>query len=138
MNRAQKIAWFNLTVMVAGVVLVMVMAVIEVIKFAIVILLGIGGLVGISPVLFWKKRGKINFDERDQLIYVRGTLMASVITCSYFAVMCIMPLITVGPKGLVPVNELIGIVIGALICFVTSKSLITLLAYGRGNKNVQM
>jgi hypothetical protein len=137
MNRAQKIAWFNLTVMVAGVALVMVMAAIKVIELAIVILLGIGGLVGISPVLFWKK-GKINFDERDELISERGILMASVITCSYFAVTCLMPLITVGPKGSVPVNELIGIVIGAFICFVTSKSVITLLAYGRGNKNVQM
>lgn len=132
MNRAQKIAWFNLTVMMAGVVLVMVMAAIKVIELAIVILLGIGGLVGISPLLFWKK-GKLNFDERDQLISERGTLMASVITCSYFAVMCIMPLITVGPKGLVPVYELIGIVVGALICFVTSKSVITLLIYRRGN-----
>ena len=138
MNRAQKIAWFNLTVMVAGAVLVMVMAAIKVIELAIVILLGIGGLVGFSSVLFWKKRGKVNFDERDQLIYARGMLMASIITCSYFAVMCIMPLITVGPKGSVPVNELIGIPIGAFICFVTSKSIITLLAYGRGNKNVQM
>jgi hypothetical protein len=116
----------------------MVMAAIKVIKLAIVILLGIGGLVGISPVLFWKKRGKINFDERDQLISERGTLMASVITCTYFAVMCIKPLITVGPKGLVPAYELIGIVIGAIICFVTSKSITTLLEYSKGNKNVQM
>jgi hypothetical protein len=137
MNRAQKIAWFNLTVMVAGVVLVMVMATIKVIEFAIVILLVIGGLVGISPVLFWKK-GKFNFDERDERISERGILMASVITCSYFTVMCLMPLVTVGLKGSVPVNELIGIPIGAFICFVTSKSVITLLAYGRDIKNVQM
>ncbi len=135
MNRQQKIAWFNLVVMVAGAVLAMVMAAIGVIKFAVVILLGIGCLVGISPVLFWRKRGKINFDERDELIYARGTLMASVITCSYFAVMCIMAFIFFRSKGSVPVYELIALVVGAFFCFVTSKSLITLLAYRMGVKD---
>lgn len=137
MNRAQKVAWFNLTVMIAGLVLVVVLAAIGVVKLAAVITLGIGGLVGLSPVLFRQRQGRVSFDERDQLINTRATLIASAATCGYFTAMCMMPLVTVGPNGSVPVSGLIGIVVGALICFVVSKSVATLLTYGWGGKGCE-
>jgi hypothetical protein len=134
MNRAQKIAWFNLIVVEAGAAAVVILAAIGVVKLAVAGLIVMGGLVGMSPLLFWKRRGHVEFDERDQLICARTTLVATSATCGYFLAMCIMPLFTMGPKGCVPVGGLVGIAIGGVICFVAAKSLNTLLQYGWGGK----
>jgi hypothetical protein len=134
MNRAQKIAWFNLIVVLAGSAAVVVLAVIEVVKLVLAAFIVMGGLVGMSPLLFWKRRGRVEFDERDQLIRVGTTLAATGATCGYFLAMCIMPLFTMGPKGCVPVGGLVGMAIGGVICLVTAKSLNTLFWYWRGGK----
>ncbi len=134
MNRAQKIAWFNLFVVVVGSAVVVALAVIEVVKLAAAALIVMGGVVGMSPLLFWKRRGRVEFDERDQLIRVGTTLVATSATCGYFPAMCVMPLFTMGPKGCVPVSGLVGMAIGGVICLVTAKSLNTLFQYWWGGK----
>ena len=134
MNRAKKIAWFNLIIVVAGSAAVVILAATEVVKLAAAGLLVMGGLVGMSPLLFWKRRGRVEFDERDQLIQAETILIAACATCGYFLAMCVMPLFMMGPKGCVPMSTLVGIAIGGVICFVTAKSISTLIQYRRGGK----
>lgn len=134
MNRAQKIAWFNLIVVLAGSAAVVILAVIELVKLTVAAFIVIGGLLGMSPLLFWKRRGRVEFDERDQLIRVGTTLVATGTTCGYFLAMCLVPLFTMGPKGCVPVGGLVGMAVGGVICFVTAKSLNTLFWYRLGGK----
>lgn len=77
MNRFQKLAWFNLIVILIALTL----SAIAVSVFYFVVdlpirralagfgFMGITGLMGLSPVFLLKKeRGKVSFDERDQLI----------------------------------------------------------------------
>jgi hypothetical protein len=134
MNRAQKIAWFNLAVVAAGAVFVVVLAVIGVVKLMLIVLLGMGALVGISPVLFRKKQGRIEFDERDQLIRLRALFFASSVSLWWLIAQCVLQVFKVGPRGLVPVGTLLGTVCGALVTFIVTKSFWTLFEYRYGKK----
>ncbi len=136
MNRAQKIAWFNLAVVAAGAVFVVVLGVIGVVKspLMLIVLLGMSALVVISPLLFRKKQGRIEFDERDQLIRLRALFFASFGSFWFLIAQCVLQVFEVGPRGSVPVGTLVGTVYGALVVFVTGKSLWTLIEYRRGKK----
>jgi hypothetical protein len=134
MNRAQKIAWCNLAVMIAGAVLVTVLAIIGVFKLMLIVLLGIVVLVGILPLFFRKKRGHVDFDERDQLIRLRALFFASFVSLWFLIAQCVLQVFKVGPRGSVPVGTLVGTVYGALVGFVIGKSLWTLIEYRRGKK----
>ncbi|MHC4365617.1 MAG: hypothetical protein ACYS18_11870 [Planctomycetota bacterium] len=134
MNKAQKIAWCNLAVLIAGAVLVTVLAIIGAFKSALVASLGIVVLVGILPLFFRKKRGHVDFDERDQLIRLRALFFASSVSFWLLIVQCVLQIFKVGPRGSVPVGTLVGTVYGALVAFVIAKSLWTLIEYRYGKK----
>lgn len=97
MNRAQKMAWYNLTVIVASLTISGTVIGILTILYGMPTalgglgFLGIAALVGLSPILFRKKRGQISFDERDQLIHKRATLAAYSIFWFFFTAACMIP-----------------------------------------------
>jgi len=97
MNRAQKIARYNLIIIVAslaiGSVAIGILAILRGMPKALggLWFLGICGLIGLSPILFRKKRGEVSFDERDQLIHKRATLVAYSVFWVFFAAACMIP-----------------------------------------------
>ena len=83
MNRLQKIAWFNLVVILTGLVLSSIaVAVLAFVAFVAerplraalggLGFMGIIGFTGLSPLLFRKAKGQVEFDERDQLYNMRA------------------------------------------------------------------
>ena len=85
MNRSQKIAWYNLIVILVSLILagaaIGVLAAIFGMPRALGGLgfMGICGLMGLTPILFREKRGQLGFmgyDERDLLIFRKATVIA--------------------------------------------------------------
>jgi len=78
MNRAQKIAWFYLITVLIGFILSIIAVVIFYLIFGMpkalwgFSLIGIGGLGGLSQLIFKTGQGKGRFDEREQLFYMRA------------------------------------------------------------------
>ncbi len=142
MNRAQKIARFNLIVVLVA--LVLSATAISVAYFIIGLpmqralgglgFLGICGLIGLSPILFRKKRGEISFDERDLLIYNRASLVAYSVFWLVFTAACMIPWSIIGPSGSISVNVLPIMLFGIGITLALVHSLVILIQYGRGNK----
>jgi len=140
MNRLQKIASYNLIVI--AIVLIIVVLIVGLIYHSkgsqetreAIGLVGLFGLVGLSGVLFRKKRGKIDFDERDQLILRKSTAVAY----SVFWVAWIAASMTIWAvlhrRGTVTVYILpIMVLIGGLIV-VTVQAVAILVQYGWGGK----
>jgi hypothetical protein len=134
MNKAQKIAWFNLAVLLSGAVLIVLFASMEAVKLMFAVLLFIAALLGVAPLFFRGKKGRVDFDERDQLIRMRALLFASISSFLYLIWQCAFQIIRVGPKGSIPVGTLVGTVCGALFFFVGMKSFWTLFEYRYGRK----
>ena len=82
MNRMQKIAWYNMIVIVAALTASGATVGLLAIFFGMpkalggLGFLGIAGFMGLSPVLFRKKQGDVDFDERDLLIYRKAIIVA--------------------------------------------------------------
>jgi len=97
MNRAQKIALYNLIVIIASLTItgaaIGILAIVYGMPKALGGLgfLGIGALIGLSRILFRKKRGEISFDERDLLIYNRASLVAYSVFWVLFTAACMIP-----------------------------------------------
>lgn len=111
MNRWQKIAWFNLIVIVAGSVISVVAAgtlppderLVPPNRITVVIVISLV-LVGIAKTIFRKSDKGVDLDERDVQIHRRADLfgwagfglgMAATIMVCYFAV---------GPRGQLPAS----------------------------------
>jgi hypothetical protein len=99
MNRAQKIAWFNLIVLLTALglstIAIGILYYIAGLPLRCSLggfgLLGICGLIGLSPILFRKKQSQVGFDERDQLIHKRATLIAYSVFWVFFTAACMIP-----------------------------------------------
>lgn len=94
MNRAQKIAWFNLIVIAASLsissVVVGVLATVIGMPKALARLgfLGICGLMGLSPFILRKDKCPVSFDERDELIQKRAVLGGFAASYGFFVAVC--------------------------------------------------
>ena len=97
MNRAQKIALYNLIVIIASLTItgaaIGILAIVYGMPKALGGLgfLGIGALIGLSRILFRKKRGEISFDERDLLIFRRAAFAAYSTFWFLFTAACMIP-----------------------------------------------
>ena len=82
MNKAQKIAWFNIIVLgttasLTGVSILVVWLIAGMPRaLGGLGFLGLCGVMGLSPLIFRRKEGEVSFDERDQLINYRAVLFA--------------------------------------------------------------
>ena len=141
MNRAQKIAWYNLIV-------VSIASLLTLITFGILVIviglphtwsefgwMGLLGLLGLTPVLFKKKDRSVDFDERDQGIQLKSVGLG--FTASYlFLVAAGMGVwFSKGPSGTVSVNVLPLVILGAFLITTIIQSTVTLVCYGKEDKN---
>jgi hypothetical protein len=138
MNRAQKIARFNLIVILTALVLSAIA--VSILYFVAGLpmrraaggfgFIGICGLMGLSPFLYKKKGDKVSFDERDLMIMRNASLGAYSIFWFLFVLAAMIPFSVLGPKGMVSVKYLAAMVFGGMIIVVLIQSVITLGAYG--------
>ena len=138
MNRAQKIARFNLIVI--SMALSLGTIAVTVLYFVVDLpmrralggfgFIGICGLMGLSPLLYKKEGGKVSLDERDLMIMRNASLGAYSIFWFLFVLAAMIPFFVLGPKGMVSVKYLAAMVFGGMIIVVLVQSVITLGAYG--------
>ncbi len=105
------------------------------IEFAFVFtLLGCAWLTPLFLRRIRKKKGKVVFDERDQLIVKRAALTAYVMLWLYFVTACVIAWWIVGPHGSISVNVMPFTLAGGLAIFGFVHNLAILIQYGRGVK----
>ncbi|MDT8300359.1 MAG: hypothetical protein RQ760_02675 [Sedimentisphaerales bacterium] len=142
MNRAQKIARFNLIVILTALILSITAIGIFYFAFGVPIqgalcgfgFIGIFGLAGLSPLLYKKEPGKVNFDERDLLIHKKALLGAYSIFWLLFVLAAMIPFFVLGPKGTIPVKYLPAMVFGGMFTVTLVQSIVTLNEYGWSGK----
>lgn len=142
MNRLQKIAWYNLTVIVASLAISGAAIGILTIMFGMpkalggLGFLGIAALSGLSPILFREKRSQVNFDERDLLIHKRAILIAYSVFWVFFTAACMIPWWILKTGASIPVVVLPLVLAGGFIIVQLVQSVAILVQYGwRGRKN---
>ncbi|MHC4739288.1 MAG: hypothetical protein ACYS9Y_10335 [Planctomycetota bacterium] len=144
MNRRQKIAWFQLTVVgIVAVVSVILMALfLRKYEYEFVEAWWIGScyptpllvLTALAPVFIRKKKGQIDFDERDLIIDRYAAWIAFGTTYLFFILVCFMTWVAAGFDKLIPAYWLMRIVLGGWVTAVVVHALTTLFCYGRGSK----
>jgi hypothetical protein len=144
MNRVQKAAWFNLVVILISLLLSgMAVAVLAFVAFVAerplrlalggLGFMGIIGFTGLSPLLFRKAKGQVEFDERDQLYNMRAWFLGFCASYLLFVIVCMTTWFIYGPKGTISVNVLPLIVMGGFLASILVHSLAILVQYGRTN-----
>lgn len=145
MNRAQKIAWFQLGVVGIAVVI------------STILTLGFRGKYGyefleawwlgvdystplliiavLGPALiFRKKKGKVDFDERDAMIDRRAMVVSFGGTYAFFICAYFFTWLSAGLDGPIPAYWLLRTVIGGWVTSILGHSLTTLVCYGRAGE----
>ncbi len=138
MNRWQKIAWFNLTVIAVGLIISTTVIALMATKVGMpralrgLCFMGICGFMCLSPIIFRKKPAHIDFDERDSLFGIRASWAGFGASYLFFIVWCIVTWFIVGFDGTVPFDTLPYMVVGGYITFELVRSVAVLVQYGRG------
>lgn len=142
MNRAQKIAVFNLVVfgtasLLAAVAMVILYHLYGWPKAADGLgFLGIGGITGFSRLIFKKDAGAVIFDERDKLIHRTAALAGFVCSNVWFSIALVAPVVIYGSTARIEARwPLLFFIIGAILITETVRSITLLVLYGRSDKN---
>ena len=93
----------------------------------------VGGLSWLFVLFFnrkWKRKEKIEFDERDKLILIRSTLAGYVVLWMYFIAACIYVWLTASPDRSISVNVMPIVVVEGIAVFIFVQSVTTLIQYG--------
>jgi len=142
MNRAQETSLALMILMPLGALITGSVAVLLVytqgtrftplLMFTLVIVLG--SLFWVAPAVVQKihKSKKVVSDERDLLIYKNGAVAAHIVLWLYFAIVCLVAWWRVGPEGMVSVNVMPLVLIGAVTIFLLVEYLAAFIQYGRG------
>jgi hypothetical protein len=114
MNRQQKIAWFNLIVVLLA--LGLSVAAFAIFHFVLGLpvnraasgfaFIGIMGFSGLSPVFFRKDKSKVQFDERDTAIQRKAVGLSYAIFWVLFIAAAMIPWFVIGPNGTITTNYL--------------------------------
>ena len=151
MNRAQKIAWSYLITVSIGFILSIIAVVVFYLIFGMpkalwgfvfmvigllgcFVLMGIGGLGVFYQLILKKGQGKVRFDERDQLFYMRAWFLGYCASYLFFVIVCMTTWFIYGPKGTISVNVLPLTVMGGFLALMLVHSLAILWQYGRREK----
>jgi hypothetical protein len=143
MNRYQKIAWFNLVVIVAAMVATSTAIALELhvrdysaMGWWFVTLLA---LLKLTPHLFKKPQspGGVVSDERDDLILKRVVSYAWTAFWWIFVALCFLSFLIIGPESFVPTITLPLMALGAGLFLKAACSVAILVLYGRGIKDEQ-
>jgi hypothetical protein len=143
MNRIQKMAWWMLIWMSAGIILAAIAVTVShfiigmpwSIAKAGLAFLGIAGLGGLAPLIFKKYKGKVTCDERDQLINSRAAVAGF---CAAFLVTglgCMLPFSILGTEATISVTWLPNIFGAAGFTVFLVHSIAILVQYGRRAKD---
>ena len=143
MNRAQKEAWFGLFL---GIPLILIPSGVFILisfdkgasysaPFIFVYLASMSLLPWLFRLFAYRNKKQVNYDERDQLIEKRATLISHFFFWLYFVIFLIIPWWITGSNGSIPVIALPIILIGGLSIFVFIQSLTILILYGRWRKH---
>ena len=100
----------------------------------------IGGLSWLLLLFFnrkWKRKAKIEFDERDKLILIRSTLAGYVVLWIYFIAACIYVWLTASPDRYISVNVMPIVIVEGIAVFIFVQSITSLIQYRRVGKNVE-
>jgi len=141
MNRLQKMAWFNLMIIAislglcVGATTVLALLIGMPAALAGFVFMGFGGIIGISPIIFRKRRKPPTFDERDELVNHRAVLLTYSVFWPVFSAVCIIPFLVLGPKGKIPVIVLPLVLCGVMVVLTLVHSTAILIQYGWRNKN---
>ena len=94
----------------------------------------LGSLFWLLPAFVQKihKSKRAQSDERDALIYKNGAVAAHIVLWLYFAIVCPVAWWLVGPEGMVSVNVMPLVLIGAVALFLLVEYLAAFIQYGRG------
>ena len=97
----------------------------------------LGSLFWLLPPIVQKihKRKKVQADERDTLIYKNGAVAAHIVLWLYFAIVCLVAWWRVGPEGMVSVNVMPLVLIGAVALFLLVEYLVAFIQYGQGGED---
>ena len=138
MNRWQKIARFNVAVIVTSLTLCVFTTLLLAQKVGFpragagFSLLGICGLLALGPTIYRKRpRGVIDSDERDDAIHRKSALGGFVVTYLFFGVVCMSTWAIVGIEGSISANILPLIFMAGYIVAELTRSVIQLALYGR-------
>ena len=141
MNRWQKIAWYNIFVIIFAFILTGVCVGVLTIKHGMpkalsgLGMLGTLGLLGLSCLIFKQKKQHADFDERDKLIFYKSIQITFAIFWPLFTAACMVPWFIIGPNNLISSN-VFPILLGAIgITLIVVQSIATLVQYGWRNKN---
>jgi uncharacterized membrane protein len=136
MCQAQKVALFFLVVIVLT--LATVLGLYPFLGRSAVGGFGILGFLGLGPLYsFWRHRGQVLADERDQLISRRSTIFASSVFFLTFLASAMLALAVYGENGAVPVMAVMYAVWCGVILFVGTHAVATLVQYGRGGSDAR-
>jgi hypothetical protein len=139
----QKIAWFNLIVVSLALGLSVIAFGIAHFIFGLPAgraaggfgLIGIMGLSGLSPVLFRKDKGKVQYDERDIAIQRKAVGTAYALFWVLFVAAAMIPWFVIGPNGTITTNYLPWMVFGGMFVVMLLQSIVTLNEYGWKGKD---
>ncbi|MGD1041830.1 MAG: hypothetical protein ABR913_02065 [Sedimentisphaerales bacterium] len=146
MNRQQKIAWFQLAVIAMAAIASAAISEIYVYKdglnfskawwFGTVwpVILGII-LMTSAPLLFRKKKGQVDFDERDLTIDRWAARISYGMSYAFLFIICMAIGTTSGFDRLIPTYWLARIALGGFIIMIAAQALTILLCYGRQAKH---
>jgi len=142
MNRAQKIAWFNLIVVFTSLSLcsiaVGVLAFVADFPISRALagfgFIGLVGLCGLSKSFFRKDKGQVTFDERDLLIQKKAKAASYTAFWVLFVVAAMVPFFILGPEGVISVKMLPAMIFGGIVVLVLVESIVILAEYGLGGK----
>lgn len=137
MNRWQKIAWFNLIVIVAGSVISMVAAgklppderLMPPNRISVVIIISLV-LVGMAKTIFRKSDKEVDFDERDKQIHRRAKLFGWTGFGLGIAATIMVCYLAVGPRGSFPPLVLPIIPLVGTALYIIVASVAALIQYG--------
>jgi hypothetical protein len=93
-----------------------------------------GGLFWLFPFIcdkLRKRKKKVDFDERDQLIHKKSVMAGYIVLWLYFVATCVTSWCVVGPHGSISVNVMPLTLLGGLVVFTTVQGLASVILYGR-------
>ncbi len=144
MNRAQKIAWFQLAVVVIVMAASLILTGVFVREYGLVEAWWLGSgyacpllvLTALGPpVISRKKKGQIDSDERDLAIDRQAMVIAFGATYVFFIAACFTTWVAAGFDKPIPAYWLVRIVLGGWVTSIVAHSLTTLVCYGWGGKS---
>jgi len=138
MNRAQKIAWFNLKVVAISAPVSLLIILVSLLAEAVAVaLVGAGTLaiaalvMGLSPVFFKKEPGRVGFDERDAIIEKKAHFIGYCALWCIFIAACTIPAFVASS---ISTAALPAVLAAALVTVRLVHSIAVLVQYGRGGE----